>query len=206
MEYKVPFVGEKMPVVRKSSIQLIRDIFCLETVRWDHNKKQNSFYRYILKNGVFHLLEQNRRDEAMNRMGEIYFMSSFLDSWESFIEPLQVCRIVGLEIIEETFQVTGNDLPPIEQSSVEKGNLVYNISSFLSDAGLYNSSTKLALWSFEVLQYHLGKEDPNTLILMNNLAGCYIGQGRYDDAEPLFTETLEIRKRILGKEHPHVVI
>ena len=30
---------------------------------------------------------------------------------------------------------------------------------------------------------------------MNNLATLYLNQGRYDEAEPLYLETLESRKR-----------
>jgi len=40
---------------------------------------------------------------------------------------------------------------------------------------------------------------------MNNLALVYKAQGRYDEAEPLFLDALEIRKRILGEEHPHTL-
>ena len=37
---------------------------------------------------------------------------------------------------------------------------------------------------------------------MNNLAVLYKDQGRYDEAEPLYLETLETRKRVLGDDHP----
>ena len=37
---------------------------------------------------------------------------------------------------------------------------------------------------------------------MNNLADLYWNQGRYDEAEPLYLETLETRKRVLGDDHP----
>jgi Tfp pilus assembly protein PilF len=37
---------------------------------------------------------------------------------------------------------------------------------------------------------------------MNNLAAALGDQGRYDEAEKLFRQTLEIRRRVLGPEHP----
>ena len=40
------------------------------------------------------------------------------------------------------------------------------------------------------------------LMSTNNLANLYWNQGRYDEAEPLYLETLEIRKRVLGDDHP----
>jgi eukaryotic-like serine/threonine-protein kinase len=48
----------------------------------------------------------------------------------------------------------------------------------------------------------LGPEHPDTLISMNNLALLYREQGRYGQAEPLFTKVLKVRRRVLGPEHP----
>jgi tetratricopeptide (TPR) repeat protein len=39
---------------------------------------------------------------------------------------------------------------------------------------------------------------------LNNLAALYSSQGRYNDAEPLFLQSLDIYKRQLGNDHPHV--
>jgi Tfp pilus assembly protein PilF len=52
----------------------------------------------------------------------------------------------------------------------------------------------------------LGPEHPHTLTSLNNLAIDYLEQGRYDQAEALYTQTLEIRKRVLGLEHPDTLI
>ena len=38
---------------------------------------------------------------------------------------------------------------------------------------------------------------------MNNLALLYNNQGKYEEAESLYVECLEIRERTLGKEHPY---
>ncbi|MCP4345555.1 MAG: tetratricopeptide repeat protein, partial [Desulfobacterales bacterium] len=48
----------------------------------------------------------------------------------------------------------------------------------------------------------LGKEHPDTLGSINNLATLYESQGRYGEAEPLYKEALQLREKILGKEHP----
>jgi CHAT domain-containing protein len=39
---------------------------------------------------------------------------------------------------------------------------------------------------------------------LNNLAGLYRSQGRYSEAEPLYRQALDMRKRLLGNEHPDV--
>lgn len=37
---------------------------------------------------------------------------------------------------------------------------------------------------------------------MNNLAALYCSQGKYDKAEALHIQALELRKRIMGENHP----
>ena len=48
----------------------------------------------------------------------------------------------------------------------------------------------------------LGKEHPDTLGSVNNLAELYQVEGRYAEAEPLYKRALETQERVLGKEHP----
>ena len=40
---------------------------------------------------------------------------------------------------------------------------------------------------------------------LNNLAGLYRAQGRYEEAEPLYRRALAIAEKALGPEHPNVV-
>ena len=37
---------------------------------------------------------------------------------------------------------------------------------------------------------------------MNNLGGLYLDRAQYDQAKTLFARVLEIRRRMLGDEHP----
>jgi tetratricopeptide (TPR) repeat protein len=48
----------------------------------------------------------------------------------------------------------------------------------------------------------LGKEHPDTLTTMNNLAELYRLQGRHAEAEQLHQKALQLREKVLGKEHP----
>ncbi|KAH7343787.1 Tetratricopeptide repeat-domain-containing protein [Rhizoctonia solani] len=40
---------------------------------------------------------------------------------------------------------------------------------------------------------------------MNNLASTYQDLDRYEDASALHSEALDVRKRVLGKDHPHTL-
>jgi len=48
----------------------------------------------------------------------------------------------------------------------------------------------------------LGKEHPDRLTSMANLASTYRNQGRWKEAEELEVGVMETRKRVLGEEHP----
>jgi Flp pilus assembly protein TadD len=47
-----------------------------------------------------------------------------------------------------------------------------------------------------------GKEHPSTLTSMNNLAFLLDSQGKYDEAETIYQQTLLLSEKVLGKEHP----
>ena len=48
----------------------------------------------------------------------------------------------------------------------------------------------------------LGKEHPDTLTSMSNLAGVLQSQGKYDEAEMMHRQALALRETVLGKKHP----
>eukprot|EP00798_Chlamydomonas_sp_ICE-L_P018725 gene18725-25256_t len=54
----------------------------------------------------------------------------------------------------------------------------------------------------EEMQRILGPEHPDTLLSLNNLAGCLRDLGRSSDALPSYKRSLEVRERTLGPEHP----
>jgi hypothetical protein len=47
-----------------------------------------------------------------------------------------------------------------------------------------------------------GEEHPDTLTAANNLAAAYTSEGKFPHAEALVAQVLEVRKRVLGAEHP----
>ena len=48
----------------------------------------------------------------------------------------------------------------------------------------------------------LGEEHPSTLTSIGNLASTYWNQGRWEEAEELGVQVMEMSKRVLGEEHP----
>ena len=54
----------------------------------------------------------------------------------------------------------------------------------------------------ETRERTLGAEHPETLVSVNDLAGCLRAMGMLKDAEPLFQRALQASERTLGAEHP----
>ena len=52
----------------------------------------------------------------------------------------------------------------------------------------------------------LGDEHPDVATSLNDLALLYKNQGRYDDAELLYIQALDIRKKLLGDKHYDVAL
>ncbi|AFZ27510.1 Tfp pilus assembly protein PilF [Cylindrospermum stagnale PCC 7417] len=81
---------------------------------------------------------------------------------------------------------------------------------FADVAGNVNQSRTLA--TFNLIEPHLKKmiawcksnENTQLATSLNGLATLYYTQGRYSKAEPLYQQSLEIRKRLLGLNHPAV--
>ena len=51
----------------------------------------------------------------------------------------------------------------------------------------------------------LGQEHPDVATSLNNLAELYRSQSRYEQAEPLYLQALEIAEQKLGVNHPNTV-
>ena len=47
-----------------------------------------------------------------------------------------------------------------------------------------------------------GTSHPHVATSLDGLAGIFLAQGRYAEAEPLYKRALAIRERALGPEHP----
>ncbi|KAH7032570.1 uncharacterized protein B0I36DRAFT_406976 [Microdochium trichocladiopsis] len=50
----------------------------------------------------------------------------------------------------------------------------------------------------------LGKDHPDTLTSVSNLAGVLRHQGKYEEAEAMHRWALDGREKALGKDHPHI--
>ncbi len=76
-----------------------------------------------------------------------------------------------------------------------------NLAALL-EKGDYAEAEPLYQRALEAQERTLGKEHPDTLASVNNLAGLLQDKGDYAGAEPLYRRAMEAQERTLGKEHP----
>jgi tetratricopeptide (TPR) repeat protein len=71
--------------------------------------------------------------------------------------------------------------------------------------GQYTAAGLSHRQAFEIRKSILGKEHPDTLSSMHELAVVLGDQGKYKEAEKIYRETLILKKKILGGEHPNTL-
>ncbi|KAF9770791.1 hypothetical protein IL306_011602, partial [Fusarium sp. DS 682] len=89
-----------------------------------------------------------------------------------------------------------------EEDMLNQAEIALRAGRVLLFRGEYNTAEEVVRMSVEAREKVLGKEHPDTLSSMNNLALALQGQGKYEEAEKMHRQTLEVSNKILGKEHP----
>ncbi|KAI8632211.1 kinesin light chain [Xylariaceae sp. FL1651] len=87
-------------------------------------------------------------------------------------------------------------------STEEKSSLLFNIAESYYILGKYDNAKLLYRQTLQIKEGVLGREHPDTLKSMNNLALVLQDQGKYEEAETIHRQTLQIKEGVLGREHP----
>jgi tetratricopeptide (TPR) repeat protein len=131
---------------------------------------------------------------------EILGLSNLTDEDLLPLEDLQA-------LIQQTEQQRGTKDPLLVTLYFRMG-LIYTKRLERGEAQDYQAEQALAIQFFSKaadLQKELGLEE-GLAASLNNLAYLYESQGRYEEAEPLFLQTLEVTKRLLGEDHLSVAV
>ncbi|KAI9853499.1 MAG: hypothetical protein M1813_002204, partial [Trichoglossum hirsutum] len=83
--------------------------------------------------------------------------------------------------------------------------LLYKAAYYDYQRGRYKIAGSEGMRAFEIRTEVLGKEHPDTLMSMSNLAMICLNQGKWEQAEVLEEQVLQTRKRVLGGEHPDTI-
>jgi tetratricopeptide (TPR) repeat protein len=92
--------------------------------------------------------------------------------------------------------------PTNEVHLVQWASILYNAAWYSWETGSYNIAEEMNHRALEGFEKALGKEHPNTLKSINNLALVLRDQGKYKQAEEMNRQAMIGYKKALGKEHP----
>jgi tetratricopeptide (TPR) repeat protein len=95
--------------------------------------------------------------------------------------------------------------PTNEVYLAQWASVLFNAAWYLCEKGNYNTAEEMNRRSLEGSEKALGKEHPNTLTSVNNLALVLRYQGKYEQAEEMNQRALEGYEKALGKEHPNTL-
>ena len=96
---------------------------------------------------------------------------------------------------------------PINKSFLQPWAAVLsNAAWYTAEQGNYNDAEQMDRRALDSKEKVLGKEHPDTLTSVSNLALVLQYQGKYDEAEQIDRRALDGREKALGKEHPDTLI
>lgn len=84
----------------------------------------------------------------------------------------------------------------------EPGNLLHRIGKCQKTLGHYAASEESYRKALQIIERENGKEHPETLQVMFDVAMALRRQSKYVEAEQIHLEVMELREKILGRHHP----
>ena len=88
----------------------------------------------------------------------------------------------------------------------ERGGLAAAVGKGAYELNMLEVCEPMLVEALVIWRRALPEDHPNIAARLNNLAGLYETQRRYDEAEPMYVEALAMRRRALPEGHPSIAI
>jgi tetratricopeptide (TPR) repeat protein len=166
----------------------------------------------------------NMAETGMNQQqfqeGIAFFQGKSLNMTKAGINQQQFQEAIAVTMVEIAQQIP--DTPTLEMIQslsvfvphlsvvaqqyahcLKNDNLIWpfiGLGRFYASQGLYGLAEPWYQLYLKTVREHV--EHPDVARIWYSLAVLYYSQGRYNEAEPLFLEALEMQKRLMVEEHP----
>lgn len=134
------------------------------------------------------------QEKALNAVFANYPLNGAYENWATW-ETISPHVQVVLEYVFRT-----------EPCQLKRASILYKASSYDGEQGQYGAAYEKGMEAQTMYQKLLGKEHPNTLTSMDNLASVLVNQGKCNEAEEMHRQELELCEKAVGKEHTHTLI
>ena len=170
-----------MSKFRLHSNTMVHNLFGSLTKVWGSSSHKGSLDNYIVKHGVFHLMIGGRTIEAERIMLDLQFMSRFVHSWLTVVEPLKAWRVVGIKKAELGYKASFD-----VQNLPSEYFLIRELCILFENVGCIS----LAIDALE----HLTSSNPDNLSTVRHLARLYSLVGDVDSAVTLLKKSIPFVK------------
>ena len=85
-----------------------------------------------------------------------------------------------------------------DELAMDRLNMIDRMKGFLFRIGRWCEAYEMQVFHFRKTEKMLGKEHPDTLTSMNNLAEVLSQQGKYEEAEEMHGQALELKEMCSG--------
>ena len=149
-----------------------------------HRLVQLVTHKWLLKHGEVEYWV----DKALKVVSDLYPDGDF-ENWE-------ICALY----LPHAQAVIDYSKQPITEAEL-RSDLLVKVAIYLWGKGLWKEAEELEVQAIETRKRVLGKEHPDTLTSIGNLAATFRSQGRWEEAEELELQVVEAKNRVLGEEH-----
>jgi tetratricopeptide (TPR) repeat protein len=167
------------------------------------SKKAPDFWSW--RKDVFRFTSKQTSSVARS---EIPFIFSTLEKFELLDQGKEDGELLSLEDLKTLIQKIEEQRPkdPLLGTLYDQMGKIYAGRVERGESSDYQAETAQAIEYFHKAAnlYKACGDEVDLASIFNSLAGLYRDQGKYDQAEPLLVQALEINKPLLGEEHPSV--
>jgi tetratricopeptide (TPR) repeat protein len=128
---------------------------------------------------------------AMDDLGDLYGLEGRFDDGEKLLRQ-------GLKVLEQGY---GADAPRAPNYS----KILNDLGNLYRDAGRLPEAEAALRKAYAIDRAKSGKDDPNAMSTLGNLALVLNAQSRFAEAENLFNQTLIANEKTYGPNHPALV-
>ena len=128
---------------------------------------------------------------TVRTMGRVFPWPT-MENWNFCQQLLPHARVCAVYVIQQKIMM------------IEGALLLYNMSSYLDDRGIYDEAEMYCKKVLEIETTLFGQGNVLAANTFNNLGIVYYNQGQYEKAKKLHQQALAIRRKVLDKDDPEI--
>jgi tetratricopeptide (TPR) repeat protein len=197
-----------MPRLRQVTIDNQHHQWSRMTKAWSSTVPENSFWRYVLNNGMIHMICVDEIEQARSRLSDILFSGCFLEkcyakNLDDFSPLLKLWRVLGTEYAQRCYLEAISRLVLTSDWQLQ---IIRYVVEFLRDAGWREEALEIAEASQQLHISRLGEAHADTAESQIQLALAFKACKQTSKAIPIAKKAVEVQRQQLGPDDPRLYV